>query len=292
MTDGQPRRSANDFGFRIPGITSQEVSGEEPETQLAGPIRPNETVREELQRLLEADESRLGAVFRGQSRGLTAEQIAAELGVDTSNFVWNQTRYAQALVNGELPSAPTIALAAARKFRTILKSVQLSEEAKRVLEVNLAELERRASDETARVVEDKKAQEQTEEAESQNEIGVYVYALPHYLRYPFDDKSGRTLMKVGRSDSDVIIRFRNQTRTTALPEEPILLRIYGTDSGDAASMESTFHRLLEAADHHRSVARTAGREWFVTSTRFLDEVARALELKVRMVNEVDVDGGD
>lgn len=291
MTDEQPRRSANDFGFRITGITSQEVSGGESETQLAGPIRPNETVREELQRLLETDESRLGAVFRGQSRGLTAEQIAAELGVDTSNFVWNQTRYAQALVNGELPSAPTVALAAARKFRTILKSVQLSEEAKRVLEVNLAELERRASDETARVVEDMKAQEQTEEAESQNEIGVYVYALPHYLRYPFDDKSGRTLMKVGRSDSDVIIRFRNQTRTTALPEEPILLRIYGTDSGDAASVESTFHRLLEAADHHRSVARTAGREWFVTSTRFLDEVARALELKVRVVNEADVDGG-
>ena len=105
-----------------------------------------------------------------------------------------------------------------------------------------------------------------------------MYALPHYLRYPFDTATGRTLMKVGRSDSDVIVRFRNQTRTTALPEEPILLRIYRTEPGVNQAVESSFHRLLEAANHDRSVARTAGREWFVTSTRFLDEVARVHKL--------------
>jgi hypothetical protein len=50
----------------------------------------------------------------------------------------------------------------------------------------------------------------------------------HYLRFPYDQLSGRTLMKVGRSDRDVIKRFREQIRTTALPEEPVLLRIYET----------------------------------------------------------------
>ena len=80
--------------------------------------------------------------------------------------------------------------------------------------------------------EEQQASKQTQQAEARNEAGVYVYALPHYIRHPYDQASGRTLLKVGRSDSDVIVRFRSQARTTALPEEPILLRIYRT-SGDS-----------------------------------------------------------
>ena len=249
-----------------------------------GPVRPTDDVRAELVALLEADESRLGQVYRGLQRGLDAAAIAEELGVGTSNFVWNNERFAKTLLDGNLPTAPTVALGAARKFRSILRSSHLSAAARSYLETNLQELERRANDETARVVEVQRAKEQTQVAEARNEIGIYVYALPHYLRYPFEPDSGRTLMKVGRSDSDIIVRFRNQTRTTALPEEPILLRIYRTD-GAAAPVESDFHRLLEAADHSRSVARSAGREWFVTSTRFLDEVARVLKLSVEVVND-------
>lgn len=47
--------------------------------------------------------------------------------------------------------------------------------------------------------------------------------------------------------------------------------------------------MLEAADHSRSVARTAGREWFVTSTRFLDELARVMQLSINVVNEAALD---
>ncbi len=265
-----------------------------PEVAPVGPVRPSDEVRAELAALVGSDASRLGEVYRGLQRGLTADQIAAELGVASSNFVWRHNRNARALVDGDLPTAPTVALGTARKFRSVLKTAGLSPAARRYLEVNLAELERRANDETARVVEVQRAQEQTEQAEARNETGIYVYALPHYLRYPFEPDSGRTLMKVGRSDSDVIQRFRNQTRTTALPEEPILLRIYRTDQtgGGNGQVESDFHRLLEAADHTRTVARTAGREWFVTSTRFLDEVARVMCLPVVVVNEAEVGNGD
>ena len=249
-------------------------------------------MREELARLLEDDPSRTGEVYRLSARGLDAESIAAELGVASSSFVWGYTRKARALLDGDLPTAPSVAQAVARKFRTLLRSGRLSPAARRVLEINLDELDRRAGDELARVVEVERAKEQTEEAEARNEVGIYVYALPHYLRYPFDAVSGRTLMKVGRSDADVIVRFRNQTRTTALPEEPILLRIYRTALASAAPVESAFHRLLEAADHQRSVARSAGREWFVTSTRFLDEVARMMRLEIVVVNEADVSSTD
>jgi T5orf172 domain len=253
-----------------------------------GPVQPSADVRAELVALLETDESRLGEVYRGLQRGLDAASIAAELEIGSSNFVWNYERAAKALLDGNLPTAPTVALQVARKFRSILKSAQLTPAARACLETNLRELERRANDETARVAEVRHAQEQTQAAEARNDTGIYVYALPHYLRYPFEPDSGRTLMKVGRSDRDIIQRFRSQTRTTALPEEPILLRIYRTDRASAALTEADFHRLLNAADHNRSVTRTAGREWFVTSTRFLDEIARVPKLPVVIVNDADV----
>jgi len=102
------------------------------------------------------------------------------------------------------------------------------------------------------------ASKQTQQAEARNEVGVYVYvyALLHYIRHPYDQASGRTLLKVGRSDGDVIVRFRSQTRTTALPEEPILLRIYRTSGDSAAPAEAAFHRLLDAADHSRTNSRS------------------------------------
>ncbi len=53
-------------------------------------------------------------------------------------------------------------------------------------------------------------------------------------------------------------------------------------------VESDFHRLLKAAGHYRGVARSAGQEWFVTSTEFLDEAARVMRLHARVVNEVGV----
>lgn len=255
---------------------------------VAGPVRPTAEVRRQLEERLEEDKTRLGEVYRAQNRGLTAPEIAEELGVASSSFVWNYNQYLQALLEGELPTAPTVALSTARKFRALLKT-KMSDEVRRYLQTNLPQLESRANDESARVSEVERLQEQTEQAEALNEVGVYVYALPHYLRYPFDPATGRTLLKVGRSDSDVIARFRNQTRTTALPEEPVLLRIYATSDGENAATEATFHQLLEAADHSRSVARSAGREWFVTSTRFTDAVATALGLPVRVVNDSTVD---
>lgn len=268
-----------------------DPSGAHLETQAVDsvdePLRPSAEVRAELLRWLEQDESRVGQVHRLQARDLSAEEIAAELEVATPNFVWNAGRIARAIAEGDLPTAPSVATGAASKFRSMLRDRTLTAETRRYLEHNLSLLQRRAGDQVARTEEVERAREQTDVAESRNEVGVYVYVLPHYLRYPYDPDSGRTLMKVGRSDSDVIQRFRNQTRTTALPEEPILLRVYRVPPPmTTGSAESTFHRLLEAADHSRSVARTAGREWFVTSTRFLDELARVMGLDTFVVTDV------
>ncbi|WP_326547817.1 GIY-YIG nuclease family protein [Mycolicibacterium sp. ND9-15] len=255
-----------------------------------GPIEPTPEVTAEILHHLEhRDATRLWPVYEGLQKGLSAEQIATELEVSTFTFVWNYSQTLNALTNGKLPSSPSMALASARTFRRLLREGDWSEETRKYLQHNMNELQTVADNEAARKVEDEQAQIKTELAEAKNVPGIYVYALPHYLRYRFD-ASGRTLMKVGHSESDPIRRFRNQVRTTALPEEPILLRIYRVPEGrSSAGVEGQFHRLLEAADHYRSVARTAGREWFVTSTRFLDEVAKMLDLEIEVVASSEVD---
>jgi len=159
-----------------------------------------------------------------------------------------------------------------------------------VLSERLDALEHDASDPVARASEEQEALTATATAEEHAVPGVYVYSLPHYLRYPYD-ASGRTLLKVGRADQSVIRRFREQVRTTALPEDPVLLRIYVVpEPNECLRVERQFHRLLEAADHDRSTARTGGTEWFLSSVRFLDEIADTLGLDRRVVADaLDVD---
>jgi hypothetical protein len=51
-----------------------------------GPVRSTAETRAEIIEFINTDQSRLGEVFRGVERGLSADEIAAELGVATSGF--------------------------------------------------------------------------------------------------------------------------------------------------------------------------------------------------------------
>jgi len=159
---------------------------------------------------------------------------------------------------------------------------------RKYLESGLLQIESRINNPSVQASEESEAIKATEILETRNAVGIYVYSLMHYLRYPYDPISSRTLMKVGRSGRDVVQRFREQTRTTALPEEPVLLRIYQhlNDSAELSGIERKFHNLLEAADHDRSAARTGGTEWFLTSLKFLDEIADTLNLQITVNNQL------
>jgi hypothetical protein len=250
------------------------------------PDAPPDSVRAEIVDVLDAEEGGLGDVWRRTQAGQSPEEIRVARGNERPNFVWNYLRTARAIVDGDLPTAPTVALGAARTLRRILKENEFSSATRAVLEHRLTVLEQRAGDPGALAAEEKKAKIATATAEEHAVPGIYVYSLPHYVRHPYDEESGRTLMKVGRADRSVIRRFREQTRTTALPEDPVLLRVYVTGEADSIDKERIFHRLLEAADHDRSTARTGGTEWFLTSTRFLDEIAGVLGLELRPVAEL------
>jgi hypothetical protein len=246
----------------------------------------SEIIRQEIETILLDEGTQLSDIWRRTQEGESPEQIRVALGNQRTNFVWNYLRIGKVIVEGDLPTAPTVAQQCARTLRRFLKEHAFSPGARSILEDRLKVLESRVADPVARSEEEQAARSATKEAEERGEPGVYVYSLPHYIRYPYDEESGRTLLKVGKSDRDMIRRFREQVRTTALPEDPVLLRIYPMDQGMATEKEKVFHRLLEAADHDRSKARTGGTEWFLTTTKFLDEVARTLDLEVRDVSDL------
>ena len=74
-------------------------------------------LRDEIaQHLRELSDSRGGMIFRDMERGLTVEQIAASQGTTLDN-ARNYVRGTEAMLRGELPAAPSIALKAARFYR-------------------------------------------------------------------------------------------------------------------------------------------------------------------------------
>lgn len=241
----------------------------------------------EAEAILAADESRLGETFRADRKGLSPAEQAEKAGTQHHNFVYNNRVIISALVDGDVPNAPSLALAAARRLRTLLKRDDLSPELRTDWVTLEEQLSLRAEDSTAAKVEDAKMAKASVDAESAKIPGIYVYTLPHYLRYPVDPSTGKTYLKVGHSSQDVIYRMQTHSRFTGIPEDPVLLRIYPVDASAAA--EKAFHEWLRAADHDGARGSTAGKEWFLTSTRFLDKVASSLNLERQVINPFDVD---
>ena len=230
------------------------------------------------------DETRLGEVWRLTAGGYSPQQIADELGTQTSNFVKKYLLFGRAIETGDLPTAPTMIRECATAMRRFCKRHDkfLTAETKWLLESDLERLDRLTENPEMIELEEEGFKKKSEHVEKSNTPGIYVYALPHYLNFPifvadYESSADRTLMKVGMSESDAIKRFRQQKRVTELPEQPRLLRVY-TGDGKMLDIEKQFHSLLSAADHRRSSAKTAGTEWFLTSLKFLDEISRMLGL--------------
>jgi len=242
--------------------------------------------QEEVLAALEADDTLLGGVYRGTKAGLTESQIAEDQQTKNFNFVWNYRRNIQVIVDGTPPVAPSVARAAASAVRGFIARHRdrLSESVITELEVRATRCQERSHNVELQEKEDEELEAKGRSAEKSGVIGIYVYTLPHYHNNPMqpsdlDPSHDRTLMKVGKSDSDVIRRFQEQVRITALPEDPRLLRIYTGVEGKG-DVEGRFHRLLGAADHRRNRGKSAGSEWFLTSLTFLDALALDMGLVI------------
>jgi hypothetical protein len=237
----------------------------------------------EVETILLNDDTLMGRIYRYGLEGKTPTEIAEAEDNQTPAFVYNYRIQLNALLTWEVPTSPWAARGVAAKLRQWLRSLELSDDLRRDLIAFEATVQSRAEDPEAQAVEVDKAVKKTKQAESDGTPGVYVYTLPHYLKHRVDEESGKTLLKVGHSAKDAYYRADSAGRLTALPEEPILLRIY--PSAASAATEKQFHAWLNAADHNGVRTRRAGAEWFVTSTKFLDRIAQALDLEIEVVND-------
>jgi hypothetical protein len=242
--------------------------------------------RSEVSALLDADDGHIGDSWRRLKAGETPQQIADEWGV-TTGPVYSFINLQNALLNGTVSSGPSVASGVAGRIRTWLKTKPLSEQLRRALEEQEQLLNAVVNDSQAQEKESDEAVEKTKTAEAENISGIYVYTLPHYVRYPYDPKTGRTLLKVGHSSVDALYRASSQARVTSLPEDPWLLRIYPAEASLQA--EKQFHGFLRDADHHGARGTRTGAEWFLTSPKFLDRIATTLGLEVRVINDFAID---
>lgn len=238
--------------------------------------------KREVESLLAADDTRVGETFRWTREGLTLAQQTERAGVQGK---YNYASIIRSLVEGFVPEGPTLALASARKIRAWLKDKDLSSDLRRDLALTESQLMLRAESLDAQGDEEKRASDITKKVAAAGVPGIYVYTLPHYWRHKVDPERDMTYLKVGRSEADVFSRVGQQA-TTAVPEDPWLLRVYPT--ADSIELERRFHAMLVAADHTRSTAKRGGREWFLTSLRILDWYATDQGLEIQRPTEQTV----
>jgi hypothetical protein len=256
------------------------VSEEEPPEPVAFDRRAEVSV------LWDEDDSIVGDVWRRLRAGGTAQQIAAEDGI-TQGPIYSAINLQNALLEGTVSPSPTVAKAVAGRIRKWLRTKSLSDNLRLALVEQERALEAVVNDSQASEAESERVLEKSKAAASENIAGIYVYTLPHYVRYPYDAKTGRTLLKVGHSAVDALYRANSQARVTSLPEDPWLLRIYPADQ--SLEIERQFHGFLRDADHDGVRGTRTGAEWFLTSLKFLDRIAATLQLEIRAINDFAID---
>ena len=243
----------------------------------------NEQYLTEVREALENDPQRLGDVWRLTKEGKSPDEIAEELDVSTTGFVYNIKSFIKAIENGDLSESPTMAGSCGRALRGFIKRGReceyLSPETIQELERRAEECDRRASNPQALKEEDAQVEKQTNQAVESGVAGIYVYTYPHYYRHPVvqetDDTYARTYLKIGISKRDASERVMQQT--TGMPEPPMLLQIWVIENDDdLRKIEKRIH------DHLRTIGH-GGRqrkEWFLTNEQSVESTAKFLGLKL------------
>ena len=245
-------------------------------------------VREEIEVALKKDKTRLGDVFNQRDR--PPEEIASTLGVATKGFVYSHRQYIDAIQEGKIPTATTLASQTGSAVRGFLKRhEELSEKARIALERIAEECDRQAQN---KVLADKEEIENKKQSEELlKRPGIYVYSYPHYLKHPHIlSQDGvtdeRKMMKIGMSGVDARTRVFGQT--AAMPEEPVTLYLFtgvgevrfSTCSDDELlGVEKKIHKHLENIGHRRSSDTGGGKEWFITNEKTIESIANLLDLR-------------
>lgn len=247
------------------------------------------TYRQEIESALEVHTYQIGRVFRAMRDDgyKDAQSIADAWGIATYGGISQSIDAIESLIQCKrLTDSPTLAGRMAGLIRNFTKTHKnrLSPETIDRLAILEDEHDRVANNEEAIDREGEQLSQKTRDTEARQIPGIYVYSYQHYIRYPVnpsdeDDTRSRTYLKIGLSEKDVGERLKQQN-ITALPEPPILLRIYTHPNGNLKEIEDKMHKHLNAADHNQNRLPGSGTEWFLTHLTFIDSTAKLLGLNI------------
>lgn len=252
---------------------------------------PSTEVMNELNAALRASTGVLGKVARAMAEGVTSPTELASLGAGAnSGHSGNLARVVRYVQHGIPPTAPSRAAKTGRSIGGLLRdNPGLSTEAVAYLQALRQQVDNIEKDDDARAGEATELTKASEELSQKVEKlgGVYVYTFPTYLMVPVKSDPERFWLKIGQTGRVVNKRVSEQLRSTAMPEDPVILRVYTDPKGDSVgsevdygALEKKFHKLLMSAGHSKTLARTGGTEWFATTLEFLDEIAETLDLDI------------
>lgn len=243
-----------------------------------------EGILAELHEALASNDRNLGRVYALMQEGEVSNRSLVDGGAVANTGAAGNVRSAvQAILEGRIPSGPSVAMLAGQSVGGLLRANPgLSDRARSYLADLRSGLEGRAEDPRAVAEEERATEDGSRRLESALEDmpGVYAFTLRSFYWYPAMQDPIRRWYKVGKTDRTAGMRVGELMRQNGLPEEPWIERVYRHPEREPVSIESEMHRLLQAAGHPRSSSRFAGREWFATNLDFLDAIAVTLGCEV------------
>ena len=252
---------------------------------------PRPEIMAEINAALQKSDSGIGRVARAMAEGKTtpAELVTAGAGANTG-ATWNMARVVRFIQEAVPPKAPSVAAMTGRSIGGLLREHPgLSSESVSYLQSLRDLVDSIEKDDVAVFGEQTRLKEASEELTQKVEKlgGVYVYTFPLYLKVPAKHDPERFWLKIGQTSRVVKKRVSEQLRSTAMPEDPVILRVYtdpkSTATGsqaDYAALEKQFHNQLMAAGHSKTPAKSGGTEWFATTLEFLDAIAEIIKLEI------------
>jgi len=242
---------------------------------------------DELRALCRNDDLSFGRVFALIESGVTSnKEIVAQGGGGNTGAVGINRQIIDAVISGKIPNSSSIATYAYRTINRLQKSGgPLSRELTAYLTGLVFELKAKSLDETAIRQSTHEVQKESKSLEkllSGTTNAIYVYSYPTYLRVGTAENPELSWFKIGYTDNEVGIRILSQARQTAMPEDPVIVRVYHKEGVAAQDLESKYHQTLDAFKQQRSSHKNqkSGKEWFATDLERLDAIAALLDLSV------------
>ena len=261
--------------------------------------------RDEIEHALRDDGQRIGDVFRALQNGQSVQAIAREWGTNVSTVQAYQNSMNTLLECRRIVGGVTKARQNASMVRSFLRrhGGELSPDTRQKLGDLADDHELFANNVNVDVIiRENEEIERGLESDDQNQPGIYVYTYPHYYREPVrrseeDFTENRTFLKIGVTEASEGASKRIQQQIgevrTAIPESPLILRIYNKDGADLKETEKKIQGHLDAADHsriNRQRGAGVGMEWFLTHLKFLDSTADLLGLEAKYRHQDEDEG--